>query len=106
MIADHDALRITSVGYPAKMLVGGVVGERHVCTELLHAFAASWTATVRVDQASHPDEIADLVLRNSLADLRHPPHDFVPRNHRIDRGHDTAPFIAYLVNIRVADPAE
>jgi hypothetical protein len=65
--------------------------------------ATGITSPAGIHKATHPDFISHFKLRNLGADGRDDTRDFVARHHRKNR---SAPLIAGLVNIGVADAAE
>ena len=88
------------------MLVREVVRECQVRTELLQARLALRAGAVGIDQASHRGEIARLKLGNRRSDLGHAANNLMARDNRVHRRHHSAPLVASLVKIRVADAAE
>ena len=61
-LVDDDAVGVAAVGDAAEVLVGEVVGERHVRAELLEARLALGAGAVGVDQAADRGEVAGLEL--------------------------------------------
>jgi hypothetical protein len=106
LFIDDDAIGVATVSDPSQIFVRAVVGEYHVRTKLLKARFAIWAGAVRIDQAADRSEIAGLVLGNFRTDLGHTADDFMARDNRVNRGHDTAPLVTNLVKIGVADAAE
>ncbi len=105
-LVDDDALGVTAVGDAAEMLVGRVVREDPFGTELLHVRTAAGAGVIRVDEATHADEFARLVLGDLRADRGDLADDLVTRHHRIHRRHDLGPFIPRRMQVGVTDPAE
>src|SRR5947207_2891628 len=106
MFIDHDAFRVTTIGHASKMLVWRVKGEDHVGAELFKASFAVRAGAVRIDHATHRDEISGFVLGHCRADLDDTPDNLMARYDRIVRGHELAPLVAHRMQIGVADAAE
>ena len=106
LLIDDDAIGVAAIGDAPEVLVGRIVGERHVRAELLKAVPAMGAGVVRVDHAADRDEVAGLVLGNRRADLGDPADDLMAGDTGIDRGHDITPLVTNLMKIGVADAAE
>ena len=88
------------------MLVREIVGERRIRAELLKPCSAFGAGAIRVHHAADGGEIARFELHYCGADLGDAADNFVAGDAGIDCGHHTAPLIADLVEIGVADAAE
>ena len=89
------------------MLVFAVVSEgRTGLAVLLQARLAACTEAVGGNHAADCGEVARLELGHRRADLGDAADDFVAGHAGVDRGHETAPLIANLVEIGVADATE
>src|SRR5437867_2277830 len=106
MFIDNDAFGVAAIGHASEMLVRRVESENHVRAEHLEAGLALWAGAVRVDHAADRGEIPGLVLGDCRADLRNVADDFMTGHNRIVRRHELAPFVAYRMEIGVADAAE
>src|SRR4029077_11138803 len=106
LFIDDDAIGVATVSDSSQIFVRAVVGEYHVRTKLLKARFAIWAGAVRIDQAANRGEFAGLGLGAFRADLGHTADDFMARDNRVNRRHDTAPLVTNLVKIGVADAAE
>ncbi len=105
-LVDDDAVGVAAIGDASQMLVGKVVGEGRIRAELLEARLALGAGAVRVDHAADRGEVAGLELGDRGADLGDAADDLVAGHAGVDGGHDTAPLVADLVEIGVADAAE
>jgi hypothetical protein len=105
-LVDDDAVGVAAVRDAPGVLVGEVVGEGHVGAELLEAGLALGASAVGVHQAADCGEVAGLELGYRGADLCDAAHDFMAGNAGVHGRHETAPLVAGLVEIGVADPAE
>jgi len=82
-----------------------VIGERHAdlaLAILLLACAAGFAAPAGIDEAADPDDVARLPFLHLVTDPDDTANDLVTRHHGKDR---IAPFVADLVNVRMADTA-
>src|SRR5580658_3448535 len=102
----HDAVGVPSVRHASALLIRKIVSEGEVRAELLEARLALGACAVGVHQAANRGQVARLELCNSGTDLGDAAHDLMTWHAWIDSRHQTAPLIAGLVEIRVADAAE
>src|SRR5438105_3928178 len=104
----HDDLRrVTAVRGRGPVHLGTVVGPGGaLLAELLEPAAARIALAAGVDETPHARGVAHLEPGHLLADLLDPADDLVPGNDREESGSGTAPFVAHLVDVGVADPAE
>ena len=105
-LCDNNAVGVAAVRNAARVLVGKVVREDHVRAELLKACFALRASAIGVHQAAHCGKIARLEFGDCGANLRDAADDLVAGNTGIDGRHDSAPLVACLVEIGVADAAE
>ena len=105
-LIDDDAVGIAAVGDASEVLIGRVVGERHVRAELLEAGLALGTGAIGIDHAADRGEVAGLELGHRGADPGDTADDLMAGNARVDRRHDVVPLVTDLVEIGVADTAE
>jgi hypothetical protein len=102
----HDAVRITAISDATEVLIGKVVGECHIRTELLEAGLALGAGTIGIDHAAHGGQVAGLEPRDRRAGPRDTTDDLMAWHAGVHRRHHAAPLITDLVQIGVADPAE
>src|SRR5580704_6884542 len=102
----HDAFRVAAVGDASQMLIGEVVSQSKIRAELLLTRPALWASAIGVHHAADGGEVPGLELLDAGANLLHAAYDFVSGNARVHGGHHTAPLVAHLVEIGVADAAE
>ncbi|MNF85278.1 hypothetical protein D3C84_676660 [compost metagenome] len=103
VLADHDAVGVTAHGVAAIHAVrGGVSHGRALEAVLLEVGLAGFAATARVDHAADTDQIADLMPGDIRTHGGHFANDLVARHQRIN---GNAPFVACLMDVRVADAA-
>ena len=88
VLVDDDALGVAAVGDAAGVLVGEVVGERHVGAELLETRLALGAGAVGVDQAADGGEVAGLEFGDGGADLGDAADDLMAGNAGVDGGHE------------------
>src|SRR5262252_8319090 len=88
------------------MLVGKVIGESDIGTELLLSSLAVGTRTIRVDHATDRSQIARLEFLDGSADFGDAPHNFVARDTGIYGRHEFFPLVANLVQIGMTDPTK
>src|SRR5271165_3871204 len=105
-LGDDDAVGVAAVGDASEVLVGEVICEVKVRAELLEPRLALGAGSVRIDHAADRGKIARLEFRDRRTHLGHSPDDLVAGNARVDGRHHITPFVAGLVEIRVADSAE
>src|SRR5579872_1008135 len=105
-LIDDNAVGIAAVSDAPEVLVGRVVGQGDVGTELLEPGLALGTSAIRVHHAANRSEIARLQLRDRRADLRDAANDFVARYARVDCRHHALPLISDLVKVGMTDPTE
>ena len=103
---DDDGVGVAAVGDASGVLVGEVVGEDHVGTELLEALFALGAGAVGVDHATDGGEVADLEFGYGGADFGDAADDLVAGDAGIDGGHHTAKLVADLMEVGVTDAAE
>ena len=104
-LVDDDALGVAAISDASQMLVGEVVSQGEIRTELLEARLALGAGAVGIDHAADCGEVAGLELRDRGADLGDAADDFMAGNARVDGGHHAAPLVADLVQIGVTDAA-
>jgi len=104
-LIDNNTLRVAAVGDSAQMLVGKVVGQRDVGTELLQSDFAFRARSVRVDEAADGRKISGLEFGDRRTHLRHAADNFMAGNAGIHGGHEATPLITGLVEIGMADAA-
>jgi len=86
------------------LLVTAAVSEnRPFGAELLQSFAALDTPAAGIDEAANPHVLPGSEFCNPGSNRSDDSGDFMPRHHGKDRA---SPFIAGLMDIRVADAAE
>jgi len=59
-LINHDAVGIAAVGDASEVLIGKVVGESQIRTELLEASLALGAGTIGIDHAADGGEVAGL----------------------------------------------
>ncbi len=106
VLVDHDAVGVAAVRHASHVLVREVVSKGKVVTKLLEPSLALGTGAIGVHDAAHGSKVAGLELGHARTDLSHPPDDFMAGNARINGRHQSAPLIAGLVEVGVADAAE
>src|SRR5208337_3561268 len=105
-LGDNYALRVTTIGHAAKLLVFRVVGEGcHVLAKLLFSRAATGAHSAGIDHAAYRCHIAFLEFLDCAARLYDAANNFVSGHTGIDGGHGVDPLVADLVQIRMADAA-
>jgi hypothetical protein len=87
------------------MLVGKVVSKGRIRAELLEARLALGAGAIGVHHAADGSDVAGLEAGDGGADLGYAADDFVTRNTWINGGHEFAPLVANLVEIRVTNAA-
>ncbi len=103
-LVDHDARRVAAQGHAPEGLVRAVVGQdRKRKAVLLVARLAVRAGAAGVDHAADSGDVPHLELRDPVANPRDPADDLVPGHARI---HGVVPFVAGLVQVGVAHPAE
>ena len=105
-LVDNHAIRVATVRDASEVLVRKVVRESAVPAELLKAGLAFGAGPVGVDHAADRGEVAGLERSDCGADFGNTADDFMARDTGVDSGHGTAPLVADLVEIRVADTTE
>ncbi len=105
-LVNDNVVGVAAVRDASQMLVGKVVGKDRILAELLETRLAFRAGAVRVHQAADCGEVARLELGDCGADLGDAADDFVAGHAGVDRGQETAPLIADLVEIGMADAAE
>jgi hypothetical protein len=93
------------MGDAAKVHVRRIVGKRQVRTKLLEAVLTIAAHAIGVDQAADSSQISGLELGDSRADPRHPTDDLMAWHAGVHGRHDALPFVAYRMEIGVADAA-
>jgi hypothetical protein len=88
------------------VLVGKVVRESEIRTELLETLFALGTCAVRVHHAANGGEITRLELGYSRAGFSDAANDLVAGNARVDGRHRATPFVARLVEVRMTNSTE
>src|SRR6266481_816432 len=84
----------------------GVVGQSwKIDAELLIAGHAVGAHAARIDHAPHAGDVAFLKFFDGTTGLCHPANDFVSRHAGIHRRHSVLPFIAYLMQVGMANAA-
>src|SRR5271154_6161341 len=98
----HHGLRgIAAVSRCFVILFVTVVSGAHpFFTILLLTGVALFAISTRINKTSDTDQVADCKFFDLVACLDHPPNDFMPWHHGIDRA---SPFIASLMNVGMAD---
>ena len=88
------------------MLVGEVVSQGEIRTELLKARLALGAGAVGIDHAADCGEVAGLEPGDGGADLGDAAHNLMARNAGVNGGHRVLPLVANLVEIGVTNAAE
>ncbi len=68
-LIDDDAVGVAAIGDASQVLIGEVVGERHVGAELLEAGLALGAGAVGIDHAADRGQVAGLEPGDRRADL-------------------------------------
>jgi len=105
VLFDYDTVRIAAIGDASKVPIWRVIGEGHVCAELLESILALVAVTVRVDHAANCGNIAWLEPGDCGANLGDAANDLMSRNAWIDSGR-RAPFATDSVKVRMTYTAE
>src|SRR5260370_19457721 len=105
-LIDNGALGVAAIRHASQMLIGKVVGVGRIQAELLESCKARGTGAVRVHHAADRCQVAGLELGYRGADARNAAHDFMAGNAWVNGGYESAPLVASLVEIGVADTAE
>ncbi len=100
----HQIGGVAAVGYGAGLTILAVIGAgKAVLAILFQPLIAARTAAAGIHHATDADQIADPVTRDMAADGADAPDDFMAWYHRVNR---IAPFVASLMQVRMADTAE
>ena len=104
VLVDDDLRGVPAVGGRLRVTLQAVVREDSpLQAELLLPFPAHLALAARVDEATHSDAVADLVLLHERPHPRDAAHDLVAGHHRVPGG---MPLVTNVVEIRMADTAE
>src|SRR2546430_695466 len=107
MFIHDNALGVATISdLSGLVLIRRVEGERHVRTELLEPGFALRARAVRINQTADSRKVAQLKVGHSGADLGDTADDLMSRHNRVYSRHELAPFVAYRMEIRVANAAE
>ena len=107
ILIHHDAFRITTIGHRRCMVaVGRVVSQGHIRAEYLDASFAGRTRVIGIDEASDANEVADFELGDLRAHLGDATNDFMAGHAGINGRHHSVPFIAGLMQVRMANATE
>src|SRR4051812_7575951 len=87
------------------MLVGEVVSQNKIWTELLNARLALGAGAVRIHHTTDSCELAGFELGDSGADFCDSPHDFMAGNAWINRRQSINPLISHLMEVGMANAA-
>ena len=100
----HQIGGVAAVGHGAGLAVLTVIGAgKAVLAILFQPLIAAWAAAAGIYHATDADQIADPVTRGMATDGANAADDFVARHHRVNR---IAPFVASLMQVRMAHAAE
>ena len=96
-----DLSGVTAVGRRFAILLVAIVSGAHPSFAVLFiALFALRTLTTGINETSDSDEVANLEFRDLVSGLDYATDNLVARNHGVDR---SAPFVAGLMDIRMAD---
>ncbi len=101
-LIDDDIIRVSAIGRLAVFIPAVVRQHQMVLAILLLPVHATRADTARIHQATDPGQVAYSKFAYLSAGLDDTPDDLMAGNHGINR---TAPLVADLVDIRMADPA-
>ncbi len=105
-LINHDRIGIAAIGDASQVLVRGVVSERPLRAELFEAGLTLRAGAIGIDHAADRAEVPRLEAFDRRAHLGDAADDLMAGDARVHGGHDADPFIARLMEIGVADPAE